>query len=42
MSWFNLIFKVRNQQKIGLDKTENKIKRKKKQMRKILQATARE
>ena len=26
MSWFELIFKVRNRQKIGLDKIEKKIK----------------
>ena len=39
MLWFELIFKVQNQQKIGIDKIENKIKRKN-QMKKILQATA--
>ena len=40
MSWFELIFKVRNQsRKYGLDKTENEIKGKN-QMKKILQAIA--
>ena len=38
MWWFELIFKVQNQQKIGIDKIENKIKRKN-QMKKILQVT---
>ena len=28
MSWFELIFKVQNQQKIGLDEIESKIKKK--------------
>ena len=39
MSWFELIFKIRKQQKIGLDKIENKMRRKN-QVKKILQATA--
>ena len=30
MTLFELIFKVRNQEKLGFDKIENKIKRKKK------------
>ena len=38
MWWFELIFKVQNQQKIGIDKIENKIKRKNR-MKKILQVT---
>ena len=36
MSWFQLTFKVQNQKKIGLDKIENKIKRRNQMKKKSL------